>query len=73
MHDYSIDNHPKEKILFALAFIAIVSAPILNSTAQAILDSVGKNTGLNSITITVIPVFGLFGFLYCVINRDVLK
>ena len=28
MHDYSIDKHPKEKILFVLAFIAITIAPL---------------------------------------------
>jgi hypothetical protein len=67
VHDYSIDNHPKEKILFALAFIAIVSAPILNSSVQIILISLGTKTGWSSIT--AIPVFGLFGFLYWLFNK----
>jgi hypothetical protein len=30
MHDYSIDRHPKEKILFFLAFAAIATAPYIN-------------------------------------------
>jgi hypothetical protein len=69
VHDYSIGNHPKEKILFALAFIAIVSAPILNSSVQLILNSLGTKTGWSSIPITAIPVFGLFGFLYWLFNK----
>jgi hypothetical protein len=69
VHDYSIDNHPKEKILFALAFMAIISAPNLNSIVQSIMIKVGVTAGFSSVSVTAIPVFGLFGFLYWVFNK----
>ncbi|MDO9041121.1 MAG: hypothetical protein Q7U64_02105 [Desulfocapsaceae bacterium] len=69
MHDYSIDNHPKEKILFVLAFLAIALAPILNSIVQNVLKTIGASAGWSSAPITAIPVFGLFGLLYWIFNK----
>ncbi len=69
MHDYSIDNHPKEKILFVLAFLAISLAPILNSIVQNILKTLGASAGWSFAPIAAIPVFGLFGFLYWIFNK----
>lgn len=69
MHDYSIDNHPKEKILFFLAFAAILSAPIINSAAKHIAEFIGAAAGWSSATITAIPVFVLFGVIYWCFNK----
>lgn len=69
MHDYSIDNHPKEKILFFLAFVAILSAPIINSTAQQLIENLGASSGWPSSTVTAIPVFVVFGALYWSFNK----
>lgn len=69
MHDYSIDNHPKDKVLFFLAFIAIASAPGINTLFQDFLQWLEASTGwVNSVT-TAIPVFALFGFFYWIFNK----
>lgn len=69
MHDYSIDNHPKEKILFFLAFAAILTAPIINSAAKNIVEYIGATAGWSSATVTAIPVFVLFSLLYWCFNK----
>lgn len=64
MHDYSIDRHPKEKILFVLSFIAIAVAPALNRGVATAVESLGAATGWASGPVTAIPVFGLFLGIY---------
>lgn len=73
MHDYSIDNHPKEKILFGLAFIAITAAPILNDAVRAGLAAVEELSGIPAPPVTAIPVFGLFIGLYQLFNQKLWK
>lgn len=73
MHDYSIDNHPKEKILFALAFIAITVAPILNVAVKAGLGEVEGLSGIPAPPVTAIPVFSLFFGLYHLFNQKLWK
>ncbi|MCK5832029.1 MAG: hypothetical protein KAH20_17190 [Methylococcales bacterium] len=69
MHDYSIDNHPKEKILFFLALIAITVTPFINNLSKTILDYAEATAGWSSIPVTVIPVFAIFGGLYWLFNK----
>lgn len=73
MHDYSIDNHPKDKILFFLALIAITTTPLINNLVKEFLVFVGVNTGWSSIPATVIPVFAFFGGLYWLFNKHLWK
>lgn len=73
MHDYSIDNHPKEKILFGLAFIAITAAPVLNDAVRAGLAAVGALSGIPAPPVTAIPMFGLFIGLYQLFNQKLWK
>ena len=73
MHDYSIDNHPKEKILFGLAFIAITAAPILNVAVNAGLAAVEALAGIPAAPVTAIPVFSVFVGIYQPFNRKLWK
>lgn len=73
MHDYSIDNHPKEKILFGLAFIAITAAPVLNVAVEAGLATVEALSGVPAPPVTAVPVFALFIGLYQLFNRKLWK
>lgn len=73
MHDYSIDNHPKEKILFGLAFIAITAAPILNVAVKDGLAAVEALSGIPAPPVTAIPVFALFVALYQLFNHELWK
>jgi hypothetical protein len=69
MHDYSIDRHPKEKILFVLAFAAISAAPLLNGLIDGVVTYLEVNTGWSSPPITAIPVFVLFVGIYMLFDR----
>lgn len=73
MHDYSINRHPKEKILFVLALIAIVSAPLLNQGIANILTYFGGETSLASSSLTAVPVFGLFLGIYMLFDKCLWK
>ena len=74
MHDYSIDKHPKERVLFALSFIAIFTAPALNKGIAWIANELGATTGLWSTSlITVLPVMTLFGAIYWLFNAKLWK
>lgn len=74
MHDYSIDKHPKERVLFALSFIAIVTAPALNKCIAWITNELGVATGLWSTSlITVVPVMTVFGVIYWLFNSKLWK
>lgn len=67
MHDYSIDGHPKEKILFGLAFAAIWVTPVLNRWAAQIADYFGVAL------ITAIPVFTFYMLVYWFFNAKLWK
>ncbi|MDH5647774.1 MAG: hypothetical protein OEZ01_17315, partial [Candidatus Heimdallarchaeota archaeon] len=73
MHDYSIDRHPKEKVLFVLAFAAISVAPLLNNLVQHLSVSLKASTGWGLPPITAIPVFGLFFGIYFLFNKYLWK
>ena len=69
MHDYSIDKHPKEKVLFILALIAITTAPVLQDVAENIVDYLEVNAGWSSAPVVAVPVFALFAGLYFLFNK----
>jgi hypothetical protein len=73
MHDYSIDRHPKEKIIFALAFIAISAAPWINRLLVEVLDGVDASRAFHSGTLTAIPVFGLFIAIFFAFDKALWK
>lgn len=73
MHDYSIDKHPKEKVLFVLALLAITIAPGLQRLAEEVVAFLEVNTGWSSAPATAVPVFGLFAGLYFVFNKYLWK
>ena len=69
MHDYSIDRHPKQKVLFVLAFLAIAGAPYLNGLMKEIVTAVGVRAGWTSPPVTAVPVFVLFTVIYVLFDR----
>lgn len=72
MHDYSIDRHPKEKILFFLALAAILVTPVVNDTMSNAATYFGANTGW-TVPLTAFPVFALFGGIYFAFDRYLWK
>ncbi|MGE0558097.1 MAG: hypothetical protein AB7E73_04345 [Burkholderiales bacterium] len=73
MHDYSIDRHPKEKILFVVAFAAISAAPLLNDLIHQLVTYLEVSTGWSSPPVTAIPVFALFLVIYLFFDRYLWK
>ena len=73
MHDYAIDRHPKQKVLFLLAFVAIVATPILNSVLVSLTTKVGLAHGWITTVGTVVPVSALFALLYVLFDRHLWK
>lgn len=73
MHDYSIDRHPKEKILFVLAFLAIWAAPHLNSIMRWAVEQLELSMGWNSPMLTAVPVFALFLLLHLLFEKVLWK
>jgi SMODS-associating 2TM, beta-strand rich effector domain len=72
MHDYSIDRHPKEKVLFFLALLAILITPQLNKAAAHVVAYFDASTGW-SIPLAAIPVFALFGGIYFIFDQYLWK
>jgi hypothetical protein len=68
MHDYSIDKHPKEKVLFVLALLAIILAPTIQELAERIVNYLEVHSGWSSAPAVAVPVFGVFAGLYCLFN-----
>jgi len=68
LHDYSIDRHPKEIVFFILAFLAISIAPSLNRLIAHLVEDLDVATGWGWGSVTAIPVFGVFGFIYWLFN-----
>lgn len=69
MHDYSMDRHPKEKILFGIAFLAIVVTPFINQGFQQIQDTLGNWT----IPLSSVSVFMVFGAVFWIFNKYLWK
>jgi hypothetical protein len=69
MHDYALDKHPKEKILFTLAFLAIFSTPFLNQMFSHIQNTLGNWI----LPLTGISVFAVFGILFWCFNQYLWK
>ncbi len=73
MHDYSIDKHPKQKVLFFLALVAITSAPIIKELAEYLVSLLEVSTGWSSAPVVAVPVFGLFAGLYFLFDKYLWK
>jgi hypothetical protein len=73
VHDYSINRHPKEKILFVLALIAIVSAPLLNQGIANLFIYFGGEISFASSSLTAVPVFGVFMGIYMLFDKCLWK
>ena len=73
MHDYSIDRHPKEKVLFFLALIAIAAAPPIKELAEFLVLSLEANIGWSSAPVVAVPVFGVFAGLYFLFDKFLWK
>ena len=73
MHDYAIDRHPKQKVLFALAFVAILATPALNSALVSVGTKVGLAEGWMTTVGTAVPVTAFFGLLYVLFDRCLWK
>lgn len=69
MHDYSIDKHPKEKILFFLALIAITAAPLFQDLANRIVSYLQVSSGWSSAPVVAVPVFAIFAGLYFLFDK----
>ena len=69
MHDYSIDKHPKQKILYVLAFIAITVAPWATRGVDAALRGTGAYLGFAAPVVNAIPVATLFAVIYWGFDR----
>lgn len=69
MHDYSMDRHPKEKILFWLAFAAIMATPYINAAFTGLEDYLGGY----ALPITGLSVFIVFRTLFWVFDRHLWK
>lgn len=73
MHDYSIDRHPKEKVLFLLALIAIIAAPLVKGLAEYLVSLLEVSAGWSSAPVVAVPVFGLFSGFYFLFDRFLWK
>ena len=69
MHDYSIDRHPKEKIIFGLAFVAIAAAPAISERLNNCLVSLETTGWISSPPIIAIPVFALFVLVFLLFDQ----
>lgn len=70
MHDYSIDQHPKQKIIFGLSFLAIVVAPWINRLLSLLSDQIPF---ISSPVVSSIPVFGLFMGIFWLFDNKLWK
>ncbi|TDX48827.1 hypothetical protein [Orenia marismortui] len=62
MHQYSVKNHPREKVIFCLAAISIFFAPLLSNLLK---NNILKNLNItSSISISAFSVFGLTYFAF---------
>tara|TARA_R110001599_G_scaffold28466_1_gene98433 strand:- start:1340 stop:1954 length:615 start_codon:yes stop_codon:yes gene_type:complete len=73
MHDYSMDKHPKETVLFFLALIAITAAPIIKGLAESLVSLLEVSTGWSSVPVVAVPVFALFAGLYFLFDKYLWK
>jgi hypothetical protein len=64
MHDYSIDKHPKQKILYVLAFTAITIAPWATRAIDTGLRSTGAYFGIAAPVVNAIPVATVFAVIF---------
>ncbi len=71
MHDYSLDNHPKEKIIFLLAAVAIFTAKHINNFFNHL--TICRNLDLSLLANFNIPVFALFTLIYLAFDRYLWK
>lgn len=68
VHEYSVIGHPRERIIFAVAFVSIVFGPIAIAAFEGVYSSL---TGqVISLTVTVTSIFS---FLYFTFNKWIWK
>jgi hypothetical protein len=66
MHDYSIDKHPKEKVIASLAFVALILAPPLNQLLQ-VVDEYLPIKGIP--VISAVSLLTVFAGVYWLFNK----
>lgn len=71
MHDYSIDNHPKEKVIFWLVIISIVVSDFINYLIRKV--AVSWDFDFSASTLVRISVFGLFTLLFIFFDKSLWK
>ena len=69
MHDYAIDKHPKQKILYFLAFIAITVAPWATRAMDGAVRSTVAYLGVAAPVFKAVPVATVFAVLYWCFDR----
>lgn len=60
MHDYSIDRHPKQKILFALSAVAIFLAPVISEWMTRTFEFFATATGYKRGAVVAVPILSVF-------------
>jgi len=70
MHDYSIDRHPKEKVIFFLSVTAVTITPLVNAVIKSICDKLGL---IGELAATTIPVSLFFAFIYWLFDEKLWK
>ncbi|KAB2931287.1 MAG: hypothetical protein F9K24_13665 [Leptonema illini] len=74
MHDYSIDRHPKEKIIFFMSYLVIILAPQINNLFNWLHTSFKfKIDSAFTIPLISIPIFSLFFGIYWLFDNVLWK
>lgn len=71
MHNYSMDYHPKEKILFVLAFLAILATPFINEIVTTFYKT--DHTAVKPVVISGFSAFAVFGIIFWGFNQYLWK
>lgn len=64
-----MDSHPKEKIIFGLAFLAIIATPFINEAFSLFLSL----SGISTKTISGLSAFMIFGGIFWLFNHYLWK
>jgi hypothetical protein len=62
MHGYSVENHPRAKIMFSISFIAILITPVINKKISEIFALIPNNT--ISLTLGCAAIFTILYFIF---------
>ena len=69
MHEYSIDKHPKAKVYFSLAFLAILITPQIQIWIQRLVEFYEMDQAWSAPPVAAIPVFTIFAALHLLFDR----